>query len=172
MSAYSDGFDRFRQQLDAAGMVEGYVDENGMEMEVESITRLGLPADNRPAWSVCQLCLRTMKRRSRAELRPGVMVCRLCASLEQDPVLGIDPWLRMSLEARRTWIALVYGVDPKTMKAAESSTEEARLPLDADGLPLGVTRVVVPTGYRMVGMPRSFWTVVKERGRGVVRGAY
>lgn len=164
----AEGIARLRAGAEADGLIEVGHDPEDPEATTTTFT-LDLPHDDRDPWMICELCMRTMRKKGgRVELRPGVLVCPACASQPQPPELGqLEVWLAMSFEQRRALIALAYDIDPATMAVSRHETVEDRFYVDADGGPLAVESLRLPGRLVNMAMPRTYFAMVRERGRGI-----
>jgi hypothetical protein len=136
----------------------------------ELIIPANLPADERGDDVVCGFCIRTVNRQRRHRLRAGVWLCGLCASQPQLDPKAVDYWLSRPREARRVAIILRFHRDPLDHADAETAVNWREFYADVDGSPLAVIDRPTSNAVGVVGMPRTFWHVLAERGPGALPG--
>ena len=76
-------------------------------------------------------------------------------------------WLQRTVVNRRGAIIMQFGIDPVSGLPATLTNVLTSVHLDPDGLPLAMRSE--PMGQRTpAAVPRCFWHLLAERGRGVV----
>ncbi len=131
---------------------------------------LDLTYDPRPPWTVCALCLaHGSTSGASTQIRPGHLVCGACFAGPHDEDGGVllSWWLQRTVVNRRGAIIMQFGIDPVSGLPATLTNVLTSVHLDPDGLPLAMRSE--PMGQRTpAAVPRCFWHLLAERGRGVV----
>lgn len=122
-----------------------------------------LPADTRPDRIVCQVCLRTVRRRQRRALSPGVTVCAACFGQPEQLPGQRERWLALPREARRALLALHHRIDPATGRRVRLPPLERTDYLESDDGLAVEQGTTVSAGMVDLREPPNYWTLRRSR---------
>jgi hypothetical protein len=160
------GLDRLREQV-GGDMIESADADDGLGPAAghASTESYGPMPDDRTDLVVCDFCIRPARRlRLSAE---GHRLCPACATLDQPDPKAPGYWTSLPIPVRRRRIIQHHGIDPLSWQPVAFALTDTTIHTDVDGLPSTVVARSPVRRVVWIGMPRSWWDVLRERGQGI-----